>query len=111
MLQAPARPVHVAAMQWAVLDHIADVRPIDDSDAACLNEIREVLEKHNALQRFGVSLLHRHFEVTQAVSSCFTRVLRMILRTHRGHSTDQMVGEPGGIRTHDQGIKSPVLCR
>jgi hypothetical protein len=50
-------------MQWAVLDHIADVRPIDDSDAACLNEIRDVLEKHKALQRFGVSLLHRHFEV------------------------------------------------
>ena len=65
MLESPARPVDVSAMQRAVLDHIADVRPIDDSDAACLNEIREVLEKHNALQRFGVSLLHRHFEVAE----------------------------------------------
>lgn len=50
-------------MQWSQLDHIADVRPIDDRDAGCLEEIRLVLEKHNCLDRFGVTLLHSHFDV------------------------------------------------
>lgn len=43
--------------------HIADVRPIDNNDADCLNEIREVLEKHDNLGRFGLALLHNHFEL------------------------------------------------
>jgi hypothetical protein len=51
------------SMQWSELDHIADVRPIDDSDAACLEDIRAVLTKHNCLDRFGVTLLHSHFDV------------------------------------------------
>ena len=56
--------VVLEAMQWSQLDHIADVRPIDDSDAECLEEIRAVLAKHNYLDRFGVTLLHNHFDVT-----------------------------------------------
>ena len=53
----------VEAMQWARLKDIDEVRPIDASDAECLEELRRVLEKHNRLRRFGVSLLHRHFDV------------------------------------------------
>ena len=34
----------------------------------------------------------------------------LIVRS-RGHGPAGQFGEPGGIRTHDQGIKSPVLCR
>lgn len=60
MTQLAVRP-----MQWSKLDHIADVRPIDDSDAACLEEIRLVLQKHECLSRFGVSLLHSHFELNE----------------------------------------------
>jgi hypothetical protein len=63
VLEVPVSRVNIHAMQWSVLDHIADVRPIDDTDATCLEEIRQVLEKHGALKRFGVSLLHRHFDV------------------------------------------------
>jgi hypothetical protein len=55
--------VVLEAMQWSDLDHIADVRPIDDSDAPCLDEIRAVLEKHGCLSRFGVTLLHSHFHL------------------------------------------------
>jgi hypothetical protein len=49
------------SMQWADLDHIADVKPIDESDAECLEEVRLVLQKHDALSRFGIALLHSHF--------------------------------------------------
>jgi len=51
------------SMQWSTLKHIADVEPIGDGDEACLEEIRLVLQKHNCLDRFGVSLLHSHFEL------------------------------------------------
>ncbi|MDP9154675.1 MAG: hypothetical protein M3O74_10535 [Pseudomonadota bacterium] len=55
--------LNVAAMQWNSLDHIADVAPIGDGDAQCLEEIRQVLLKHGLTARFGVSLLHSHFEL------------------------------------------------
>ncbi|AOU97711.1 hypothetical protein BI364_06835 [Acidihalobacter yilgarnensis] len=53
----------VNSVQWSTLNHIADVRPVDEEDAACLEEIRQVLQKHNCLERFGVSLLHCHFDL------------------------------------------------
>ena len=55
--------VKVQPLQWLTLDDINDVRPIDGSDAACLMEIRDVLDRHGMLDRFGVSLLHSHFDV------------------------------------------------
>lgn len=61
-LDAGAR--HMQALQWSRLNHIADVKPIDDSDAACLEEVRQILMKHGALSRFGVSLLHSHFDLS-----------------------------------------------
>lgn len=56
--------VQVSAMQWSDLSHIADVKPIGDDDADCLNEIKDVLEKYGCLDRFGVALLHNHFELS-----------------------------------------------
>lgn len=55
--------LQVDAMQWSSLTHIADVKPIGDHDAACLEDIRKVLQKHDALSRFGVTLLHSHFDL------------------------------------------------
>ena len=45
------------------LPDIDDVAPLSDSDAACLSEIREVLDRHDALDRFGLTLLHEHFDL------------------------------------------------
>ncbi len=55
--------VQIAAMQLSTLDHFEDVRPISDEDSLCLEEIRQVLKKHNALSRFGINLLHTHFNL------------------------------------------------
>jgi hypothetical protein len=55
--------VLVLPIQWQSLSEIDDVRPIDDSDAPVLDHIRAVLAKHGCLDRFGVALLHRHFDV------------------------------------------------
>ena len=55
--------IKMESIQWSTLNHISDVRPIDESDAECLEEIRRVLEKHNSLGRFGLVLLHSHFDL------------------------------------------------
>ena len=53
----------VNPLQWTDLRDIDEVRPIDDDDAECLEEIRVVLQKHNSLDRFGIALLHSHFQI------------------------------------------------
>lgn len=50
-------------VQWASLPEIDDIVPLDNSDAALLDEVRDVLRRHGKLDRFGVCLLHKHFEV------------------------------------------------
>ncbi|CQD21008.1 hypothetical protein BN1232_05116 [Mycobacterium lentiflavum] len=50
-------------IQWMDLSYIDDVQPIDDDDAECLEEIRLVLERHKNLDRFGIALLHSHFQI------------------------------------------------
>lgn len=45
--------------------HINEVRPIDDADEACLIEVEQVLDRHGALDRFGLILLHGHFPVAE----------------------------------------------
>jgi hypothetical protein len=53
----------VAPTQWAHLKDIHDVDPVNDSDLPCLAAVREVLKKHGRQDRFGVALLHKHFDM------------------------------------------------
>jgi hypothetical protein len=55
--------IQLATMQWASLPDIADVPKLVDADHECLDAIRDVLLRHNAIGRFGVHLVHKHFEV------------------------------------------------
>jgi hypothetical protein len=50
-------------MQWKSVRDISDVPPMSDADADCLREIRDVLSKYDCLDRFGISLIHKHFEL------------------------------------------------
>jgi hypothetical protein len=43
--------------------HISDVEPRTEKDDALFAELAAVLKKHDALDRFGVNLLHRHFDL------------------------------------------------
>jgi hypothetical protein len=47
------------------LRDINDVTPLTEADAPLVDEIVAVLAKYNALERFGLMLLHQHFAVTQ----------------------------------------------
>ncbi len=43
--------------------HIDDVERRGEADAALFAELKAVLERHGATARFGVTLLHTHFEI------------------------------------------------
>jgi hypothetical protein len=47
------------------LPNINEVEAISAADDACLSDLRAVLLKHNALSRFGVWLLHEHFDLVE----------------------------------------------
>ena len=53
----------IAPTQWGKLPDIDDVEPIGDKDVACLQEVYAVLKKHGCDTRFGVAMLHKHFEI------------------------------------------------
>lgn len=61
--QAPNGAVVLETVQWSSLVDVDDVQPVDAHDYAVLDEVRQVLAKHGATERFGVCLLHRHFDV------------------------------------------------
>lgn len=46
------------------LPDIDQVEPVSAADDAIFAEIRTVLERHGALSRFGVTLLHQHFDIS-----------------------------------------------
>ena len=59
------RNVVTMPVQWSQFDDIDEVDPMNDTDAECLSEVRDVLSKHGMLKRFGVALLHKHFDLAE----------------------------------------------
>jgi len=55
--------VSLETVQWASLPDIDSIEPVNDEDFAVLEEIHRVLLRHGKSSRFGVCLLHKHFEV------------------------------------------------
>lgn len=53
-----------AASTLNSLRNIHDVTSLSESDAPMVQEIVEVLNKYNALDRFGLMLLHQHFPIS-----------------------------------------------
>lgn len=52
-------------VQVSSFPHINDVEPLSPADEACLDEIRVVLKRHHCQSRFGIALLHKHFELSE----------------------------------------------
>ncbi|HCL4135296.1 TPA: hypothetical protein N2C61_006461 [Pseudomonas aeruginosa] len=54
---------NTVATAWATLPDVEDVVPRSAADEVIFQEIRAVLERHGALDRFGLMLNHRHFDL------------------------------------------------
>lgn len=50
-------------VQWTKLQQIEDLEPIGERDYEVLEEIRQVLLRQGYQNRFGVCLLHKHFDL------------------------------------------------
>ena len=55
--------IKLETVQWVNLRDIDDVERIGDQDHIVLKELKSVLVKHGYTNRFGVCLLHRHFDI------------------------------------------------
>jgi len=66
-------------MQWALAPDIAEVSPLSDEDGACLRDLRDVLARHGRLDRFGISLIHKHFDI--AADECLIETIDVEART------------------------------
>ncbi|MHB0704100.1 hypothetical protein ACX4MT_00070 [Roseomonas mucosa] len=55
--------ISIQPLQWSALPLLMDTPPLDDTDAACLAELRAVLARHGKLGRFAIHLAHRHLDL------------------------------------------------
>jgi|SRR3989344_4881957 len=53
------------ALAYSRLPDIDRVRPKTKEDDGLFRELAGVLERHNALDRFGINLLHTHFPINE----------------------------------------------
>lgn len=47
------------------LPHITEVKPLSEEDKITMEKLYIVLKEQNALNRFGITLLHEHFKINE----------------------------------------------
>jgi hypothetical protein len=47
------------------LPDISHAKPLTDADKPLIDELINVLRRHDALDRFGLTLLHQHFDISE----------------------------------------------
>lgn len=57
--------VVLETVQWSSLLDVDEVDPVGSDDHKVLKEIQKILKNNGALNRFGICLLHRHFDVNE----------------------------------------------
>ena len=98
------------------LPDITEVRPVDESDLGCLLEIRDVLLRHGAVERFGVNLLHDHFPVSEGevlLEVCDPESRTLTIRPAAAE-TDQDRFVATNFQFHSGGTDSPaavLVCK
>lgn len=55
----------IEAVQWSTLLHIDDIEPIGENDCPVLEAIRAIVVSEGMEHRFGICLLHRHFDLDE----------------------------------------------
>jgi hypothetical protein len=53
----------IRPLQWETLPPLHEAPALDETDMACLADLRAVLQRHGKLNRFAVHLAHKHFDL------------------------------------------------
>lgn len=78
------------------LKDVSEVPPIGEADKICMAEIKEVLKKFGKLDRFGITLLHKHFDLTddEILVESIDEVNRVqVIRPMKKEEADKLDGE------------------
>lgn len=52
-------------MNWSALPDLEEVPELSAADMQCLAEVKTVLERHGAVKRFAIHLIHKHFDLKE----------------------------------------------
>ena len=55
--------IQMEPVQWSHIKHIDDIEQLNDSDYDVISELGDVLRRHGLEDKFGVCLLHKHFDM------------------------------------------------
>ncbi|OJJ22893.1 hypothetical protein BKI52_00650 [marine bacterium AO1-C] len=112
-LEAPVNNVN----PYAALKDIDVIDPFTDEDRETLELVREVLRKRNAIDRFGITLLHDHFEVNDdeiLLETCDHETRTLTIRPYRNEELKEAdIDEDGYVQTNwrfDQNDPKNLLC-
>jgi len=47
------------------LKDIDAIEKLNETDLKCINDIKNILKRHNKEDKFGVLLLHKHFDISE----------------------------------------------
>jgi hypothetical protein len=78
------------------LNDVSGVQPISEEDKTCLAEVRDVLKKFGKLDRFGITLLHKHFDLLDdeiLVESVDEENRTQVIKPMKRSDVDKMEGE------------------
>jgi hypothetical protein len=53
----------IRPLQWETLPPLHEASALDETDMACLADLRAVLLRHGKVKRFAVHLAHKHFDL------------------------------------------------
>lgn len=109
-------PRFITHSQWDGLPHIDEIIPMSESDSELVGEVRAVLEKHGALRRFGLTLLHHHFSVADdevMVESCDPVTRTLTSKPHKAANVplEQTIQTSWRLDTLESLMKCTDVCR
>lgn len=102
---------------YAALQDIDVVDPFDEDDRETLALIREVLRKRNAIDRFGITLLHDHFDVNDdeiLIETCDHETRTLTIKPYRNEELKEAdIDEDGYVQTNwrfDRNDPKNLMC-
>ena len=101
----------ISPVQWSSYKDIDDIEPVNDSDSKCMEEVRDVLKKHNRLDRFGLALLHKHFDLQDdeiMLERSFENERKLVLKPEKIKNIGD--NKIGTIYALKEGVQAVAFC-